>query len=84
MMMLVPDQGQRSVFSSDFISTISVSGKNWSVNDFIHVHNMVRKSQKYNFEGCKIPSPTTIRYDRIRQALGDRTTPKEDRVLNLH
>ena len=44
---------------------------------------MVRESGKYNFEGCRIPIPTAIRYDRIKEALGDNATPKEKRVLSL-
>ena len=56
---------------------------NWSVSDFLNVHKLVRESGKYNFEGCKIPIPTAIRHDRIRQALGSKATPKEERVLSL-
>ena len=44
---------------------------------------MIRESGKYNFEGCRIPIPTAIRHDRIRQALGSKATPKEERVLSL-
>ena len=44
---------------------------------------MVRDSGKFNFEGCRIPIPTTIRYDRIEAALGSEATPKECRVLSL-
>ena len=44
---------------------------------------MIRESGKYNFEGCKIPIPTAIRHDRIRQALGSKATPKEERILSL-
>ena len=47
------------------------------------VHNLIRESGKYNFEGCRIPIPTAIRHDRIRQALGSKATPKEERVLSL-
>ena len=55
----------------------------WGTQDFISAHNLVVESGKYNFEGCKIPVPTAIRYDRIREALGDSATPKEQRVLCL-
>ena len=44
---------------------------------------MVKESGRYNFEGCRIPIPTAIRYDRIEAALGSDATPKERRVLNL-
>ena len=43
---------------------------------------MVR-SGKFNFEGCRIPIPTSIRYDRLRAALGATVSNKEHRVLNL-
>ena len=44
---------------------------------------MVRGSGKYNFEGCKIPIPTAIKHEKIREALGNDATPKEERVLSL-
>ena len=53
------------------------------MDDYIKAHNLVRKSGKYNFEGCRIPVPTAIRYDRIREALGDKVTPQEERILCL-
>ena len=37
----------------------------------------------HNFQGCKIPIPTPLRYDRLRDALGDSATPKEIKVLEL-
>ena len=43
----------------------------------------MKKSGKYNFEGCKIPIPTAIRYDRMEAALGNKVSPKEVRILNL-
>ena len=43
---------------------------------------MVR-SGKYNFQGCKIPIPTAIRYDRICNALGEEVSPKEKKILQL-
>ena len=61
----------------------SSSSRSWDCNDFIDVHNMIRESGKFNFEGCKIPIPTAIRHDKIRLALGSEITPKEDRVLSL-
>ena len=44
---------------------------------------MVRESGRFNFEGCKIPIPTVIRYDRIEAALGSEATLKDRRVLSL-
>ena len=44
---------------------------------------MVRESGRFNFEGCRIPIPTAIRYDRIEAALGSEATRKERRVLSL-
>ena len=58
-------------------------GSSWVLQDFIIAHNSVVESQKHNFEGCKIPVPTAVRYDRIREALGDSITPKEEQVLCL-
>ena len=40
-------------------------------------------SQKHNYEGCRIPIPTSIRHDRLQLALGDEITPKEQKVLSL-
>ena len=58
-------------------------GLRWSTADFLKVHKAVKESGKYNFEGCKIPIPTTIRYDRIEEALGDEVSRKEKMVLGL-
>ena len=58
-------------------------GMRWSTTDFINAHKAVKGSGKYNFEGCKIPIPTAIRYDRIEEALGGDVSHKEQRVLNL-
>ena len=55
----------------------------WSTQDFVEAHKKVRKSGKFNFEGCRIPIPTAIRYDRMEVALGKEVTPKELRVLEL-
>ena len=60
------------------------SGKiSWSTRDFLQAHKAVRASGKYNFEGCKIPIPTAIRYDRLETALGSNISPKDRRVLSL-
>ena len=37
----------------------------------------------HNFQGCKIPIPTSIRYDRLSDALGGCATPKEQKFLKL-
>ena len=55
----------------------------WTSADFIRAHEAVKESGRFNFEGCKIPIPTKIRYDRIREALEDEVSPKEQRVLSL-
>ena len=55
----------------------------WSSSDFIRAHNEVVSSGRYNFEGSKIPIPTSIRYDRLEEALGPDITPKEIRTLKL-
>ena len=43
----------------------------------------MKESGRFNFESCKIPIPTKIRYDRIRDALDDTVSTKEQRVLSL-
>ena len=58
-------------------------GTGWETEDFIRVHRLVRESGKHNFESCRIPIPTAIRHDRIRVALGEEATPKEERTLSL-
>ena len=58
-------------------------GIDWSTEDFIVAHKTVRESGKFNFEGCRIPVPTAIRFDRLREALGDSATHKELRTLSL-
>ena len=55
----------------------------WSTQDFIEAHFAISESGKYNYEGCKIPIPTSIRYDRLREALSSGATPKEQRILKL-
>ena len=75
---------------SKVFSTISLScpadgkwGESWTTEDFIRAHHAVKRSGKFNFEGCRIPIPTAIRWDRIEAALGGEATPKELRVLSL-
>ena len=55
----------------------------WTATDFIRAHEAVKESGRFNFDGCRIPIPTPIRYDRIREALGDVVSSKEQRVLRL-
>ena len=55
----------------------------WSSEDFLSAHRAIARSGKYNFEGCRIPIPTIIRYDRLEEALGDNVSDKERRVLDL-
>ena len=66
--------------------TLSISfkgGGKWSTEDFIKDHKSVIKSGKHNFEGARIPIPTSIRYDILRELLGDDITTKEFRTLEL-
>ena len=42
----------------------------WSTEQYIEAHLAVASSGKHNFEGCRIPIPFSIRYDRMRLALG--------------
>ena len=55
----------------------------WDVNDHIAAHKAIRASGGFNYEICRIPVPTSIRYDRLRLALGDDISPKERKVLEL-
>ena len=73
-----------SIFNSSFSSESSFSGNiRWATQDFIQAHEAVSISGKHNFESCRIPIPTKIRYDRLREALGGNTTQKEQRVFSL-
>ena len=76
---------QSSVFSEG--SNSSKSGVNWGVKwdlaGYIRAHKAVKASGKFNFQSCRIPIPTPIRYDRIREALGLNASPKELLVLSL-
>ena len=58
-------------------------GVNWGDAEFIEAHKAVKASKLFNFEGCRIPVPTKIRYDRIKEALGEEVSPKELRTLSL-
>ena len=73
-----------SIFSSEIFPVPSFGGDiKWSTQDFLDAHRAVVSSGKYNFEGCRIPIPTAVRYDRLREALGSEVSPKEQRVLSL-
>ena len=76
--------GSRGGSSSSLSCSSSSSGVvKWDTGDFIEAHLAVKASGKFNFEGCRIPIPTKIRYDRIKEALGDKISPKDLRVLSL-
>ena len=55
----------------------------WELTDFIKAHETVRASGRFNFEECRIPIPTAVRYDRIREFLGGDASPKELRVISM-
>ena len=55
----------------------------WTAQDHIDAHNAVVRSGSHNFLGCKIPIPTPIRHDRIKEALGNDISPDELRVMEL-
>ena len=65
--------------SSSSISCLSSStwGVSWDTSDFIEAHKTIKASGKFNSKGCRIPIPTPIRYDRIKEALGDAVSTKE-------
>ena len=74
-----------SVPSSDSdprLSTLDL-GVSWATEDFIYAHMAIKNSGRHNFEGCKIPVPTKIRFDRIEAALEGKLSPKEHRTLQL-
>ena len=58
-------------------------GVNWKAEDHLRAHRTILSSGKYNYESCRIPIPTSIRYDRIRVALGSSISPEDERVLDL-
>ena len=74
---------RRGSSSSLSVHSSSSGEVSWTAEDYVRVHNMVKESGKFNFEGCRIPLPTAIRYDRIEAALGSEVTAKERRVLSL-
>ena len=66
---------------SDPVSPSSIV--RWTAQDYIDAHNAVVRSGSHNFVGCKIPIPTSIRHDRIKEALGDDISPDERKVMDL-
>ena len=72
-----------SARNNDSVGSALDGSVRWTTSDFIKAHKKVRSSGVHNFQGCRIPIPTSIRHDRIREALGDKITPKELRVLEL-
>ena len=74
---------QDSRFSKGPVLSSFSQVKSWDTRDHLEAHLKVRRSGLFNFEGCKIPVPTAIRYDRIRESLGDLATPKDLRMLSL-
>ena len=76
-----PRPGSNSFDNSNKVSF--KGGVKWSTKDFIAAHSEVVRSGRHNFQGCKIPIPTSIRYDRMREALGNCATPKEQLTLQL-
>ena len=80
-------QGQRLRVTSRFSTGHGLSTKGgevrWNTEDFIKAHKEVVTSGVHNYQGCQISIPTAIRYDRMRDALGNDITEKELRVLDL-
>ena len=78
-------QKESQGFSTGAFSVLPAwdGGVSWTSEDFIEAHNLIKCSGRFNFEGCKIPIPTAIRYDRIGAALGGEASPRELRVLSL-
>ena len=81
------DPGGKVKISKMFSTSLGLSSHNgaanWTTADFIEAHSRVVRSGLHNFEGCKIPIPTLIRYDRFKVALGNNITAKDQRVLDL-
>ena len=76
----VPPEPSRTTSSP---STEFYGGVEWSTEDFLTAHNSVVSSGRFNYEGCMIPIPTSIRYDRLEEALGNSITPKESKFIKL-
>ena len=80
----VPDTHQGTAFSICSASPpTSDKEVSWTAHNYIEAHKLVRNSGKFNYESCRIPIPTKVRFDEIRLALGSSVMPKEERVLSL-
>ena len=80
----VPDTHQGTAFSICSASPpTSDKEVSWTAYNYIEAHKLVRNSGKFNYESCRIPIPTKVRFDEIRLALGSSVMPKEERVLSL-
>ena len=73
----VPNQGIRTGQAT------FEGGRRCTSQNFIMACNEVAGSGRPNFEVCRIPVPTSIRYDRIEEALEGSVSVKERRVLDL-
>ena len=72
-----------SVPSTDLKQSAPNNVSMWSTEEYLSAHLEVAKSGRYNFQGCRIPIPTKIRYDLIREALADCSTSRDQLVLEL-
>ena len=82
----VAEQERRGSVSNQGIPTGLATfegGCKWTSQNFIMACNEVAGSGRPNFEVCRIPVPTSIRYDRIEEALEGSVSVKERRVLDL-
>ena len=79
------DLGMISMFSSYCLPSPQSSNGifRWSTADFIFAHNAVVRSGRHNYLACRIPIPTAIRHDRLREALGSQVSSEELKVLSL-
>ena len=76
--------GQSKAAMSSKVSQSAFKGHaKWSTKDHIIAYKRVSGSGLYNFQGCKIPIPTSIRYDKLKDALGEGASPKEHKILKL-
>ena len=76
-------ESKESSSNSSGSQTSFEGGVIWTTEEHLRAHESIAKSGLYNFEGCQIPIPTNIRYDRLRVALGSNVSPKDERTLNL-
>ena len=86
LLILIQEQGEIKAIeepSSERGKSVFEGDIKWSTKDYLNVHELVKNSGKYNYEGCRIPIPTIIRYDRMKDALGDDISDKDRKVLQL-